>query len=193
MKQLTKIIGEAVLISPLIFISIFLNLWTECLLIVILLFIYKSFYPLQYHSNKNIICIIISYTAVSLGLLISYIFNKEYILLILIYNIIAYTSAKLGALQRKAQKYELIEQPYKDLVKYYNDLNKTFNANACTETELINRCKELNFSEENTKLAILFFIKKLKHREIASMYCIEEDSVTKAKYRMKKLLNKVEN
>lgn len=193
MKQLTKIIGEAVLISPLIVISIFLNLWTECLLIVILLFIYKSFYPLQYHSNKNIICIIISYTAVSLGLLISYIFNKEYILLILIYNIIAYTSAKLGALQRKAQKYELIEQPYKDLVKYYNDLNKTFNANSCTETELINRCKELNFSEENTKLAILFFIKKLKHREIANMYCIEEDSVTKAKYRMKKLLNKVEN
>lgn len=52
-KKINKIIGEAVLISPLLVMSIFLDLWSECALIIILLFIYKSRYPLQYHALKE--------------------------------------------------------------------------------------------------------------------------------------------
>ena len=131
-------------------------------------------FELQYHSKATSICLLITTFVIFFGIILCIPISLS-----LLSSIpIAFLVCLIGYLvQYKIEK----EKP------------KTFNANACTETELINRCRELNFSEENTKLAVLFFIKKLKHREIASMYCIEEDSVTKAKYRMKKLLNKVEN
>lgn len=131
-------------------------------------------FELQYHSNATSICLLITTFVIFFGIILCIPISLS-----LLSSIpIAFLVCLIGYLvQYKIEK----EKP------------KIFNANYCTETELINRCKELNFSEENTKLAVLFFIKKLKHREIASMYCIEEDSVTKAKYRMKKLLNKVEN
>lgn len=131
-------------------------------------------FELQYHSKSTSICLLITTFVIFFGLILCIPISLS-----LLSSIpIAFLICVIGYLvQYKIEK----EKP------------KVFNVNSCTETELINRCRELNFSEENTKLAILFFIKKLKHREIASMYCIEEDSVTKAKYRMKKLLNKVEN
>lgn len=65
-----------------------------------------------------------------------------------------------------------------------------FNTDDCTETELIKRCRELHFSEENTNLAIEFFIKKTKHSVLADRLYIEEKSITTRKKRMKALLNK---
>lgn len=103
-------------------------------------------------------------------------------------------SARVGSMQRKAKKYELIAEPYTELVAFYNEAvaKKPFSTDTCTEAELIDRCRELGFSDDNTRLAVLFFIKKLKHSEIAAMYSIEEDSAIKSKYRMKKLLNKAD-
>ena len=195
MKKLNKIIGEAVLISPLFALSFLFDLWSECLLMIVALFFYKSLYPQQYHADRNIVCILLSYLTISIGIIIAYVFRKQYILIILLYNIIAFISARVGYMQIQSKKYDIIAEPYKELVIFYKKSieKKPFNTNSCTETELIDRCKELNFSEYNTKLAVLFFIKKLKHRDIADMLSIEEDSVTKSKYRMKKLLNKVDN
>ena len=57
------------------------------------------------------------------------------------------------------------------------------------EKQLIKRCKELNFSEDNINLAIDFFIKRKKHTQIAHELCIETKSVTMRKLRMKQKLN----
>lgn len=64
-----------------------------------------------------------------------------------------------------------------------------FSTDTCTEEELIERCKELKFSEENTKLAIEFFIKKTKQSIIADELCINEKSVQMRKQRLKQKLN----
>ena len=101
MRKLNKIIGEAVLISPLFIVSIFFDLWSECALIIVLLFFYKSLYPLQYHADKNIVCIALSYCTVIIGLVIAYVFRKQYALIILLFNAVAFMSARVGSMQRK--------------------------------------------------------------------------------------------
>lgn len=196
MKQLYKIIGEAILVSPLFVISIFLDLWSECIVIIALLFIYKSFYSLQYHAETNKLCIVISYLTVISGLIIAYVFKKEYILIVILDNMVAYAGARIGIMQRKAKQYELIAEPYAELVEFYNTVKakeksqkEHFNVDEATEEELIARCKELHFSEKNIELAIEFFIKKTKHEIIANKLRSYEKSVTMRKARMKKKLN----
>lgn len=66
-----------------------------------------------------------------------------------------------------------------------------FSTDTCTEEELIERCKELRFSEENTKLAVEFFIKKTKQSIIADKLCINEKSVQMRKQRLKQKLNTI--
>ena len=186
-KKLNKAIGEAVLISPLFIISIFIDLWSECALIIALLFLYKSAYPVQYHSQKNIVCVGISYGAVIIGLIIAYVFKREYIIIILSYNIVAYASARIGYLQRKAEKYELIAEPYSELVKFYNSVT-AFNPETATEAELVERCRRCGLSAENTALAVEFFIKKTPHKILADRYSWQIGTAAIKKQRMKKLL-----
>lgn len=67
---------------------------------------------------------------------------------------------------------------------------RNFCTDNCTEQELLERCKEIGLSEENTKLAIEFFIKKTKQSEIAKALCVEEHAVSTRKLRLKQKLNK---
>lgn len=76
---------------------------------------------------------------------------------------------------------------YQDLKEIYN---KPFNVDTCTEIELLTRCRELGFSQENTQLAIELFINKLSRKAISEKYFIEIESVKKKKHRMKQKLNK---
>lgn len=67
---------------------------------------------------------------------------------------------------------------------------KNFCTDNCTEAELLERCREIKLSEENTKLAVEFFIKKTKQSEIAKNLCVEEHAVSTRKLRLKQKLNK---
>lgn len=69
---------------------------------------------------------------------------------------------------------------------------KPFNVNTCTEAELLERCQELRLSQENTELAIDFFIRKIKQSVIADKLCVDEKSVTMRKQRLKQKLNSKE-
>ena len=66
---------------------------------------------------------------------------------------------------------------------------KPFNVDTCTEAELLERCRELRFSQENTDLAIEFFIKKTKQSVLADKLCIDEMSIARRKLRLKHKLN----
>ena len=66
----------------------------------------------------------------------------------------------------------------------------SFNVDTCTEQQLLDRCKELNFSELNTWLAVEFFIKKTKHSIIADKLVVQEKTITTRKKRMRPKLNK---
>ena len=69
------------------------------------------------------------------------------------------------------------------------EFDNSFDVDFCTKEELINRCAELNFSKENTELAIKFFIEKTKQSLIADELCIDEKSVQERKRRLKQKLN----
>ena len=78
-----------------------------------------------------------------------------------------------------------------DKMKDRLETKKGFSTAHCTEEELIARCKELNFTEENTLLAIEFFIKKTKQSELANKMCVEEHAISTRKLRLKKKLNNI--
>lgn len=80
---------------------------------------------------------------------------------------------------------------YKDYEDVKKQLNKPFSVDSCTFTELLTRCREIGLSEENTELAVEFFIKKTKQKEIADRLFIEEKSVQMRKQRLKEKLNKI--
>lgn len=69
---------------------------------------------------------------------------------------------------------------------------KPFSVDSCTESELVERCKELRLSEENTNLAIEFFIKKTKQSILADRLCVDEKSIQAKKRRLKEKLNKLQ-
>ena len=191
MHKFTEIIGEVVLLIPLFIISAFIDLWAELIIITVLLFLYKPLYKVGYHADKSYVCIIISYSTIAICLIISYVFKGEYFILIMLCNAIAFVNACIGKMQVTAKKYEVIKEPYAELVAFYNESiqEKQFNVDTCTKDELIARCQELHFSAENTELAVLFFIDKVKHSVIADKLCVDEKSVTTRKKRMKIKLN----
>lgn len=161
------------IIATLFAYSHFVHKALEFILILSPYLITKGLYPYQYHANSTKLCFITS--IVIFALLITIIIPTEYPITIATYVglSVAYISCLIGRLQYRAN--------YKP---------KPFNTDTCSEDELLLRCKELHFSEENCNLAVEFFIKKTKHSVIANQLCIEEKSVTTRKKRMKLLLNK---
>ena len=85
---------------------------------------------------------------------------------------------------------DYIAYKYQDYIDLHEIVNRPFNVEHCTEADLISRCREVNLSEENTKLAVEFFIKKTKQSQIADMLFIDEKSVQAKKRRLRKILNK---
>lgn len=130
-----------------------------------------------YHSNSFWLCILISIIVFVVAIIFMPSKHISLLTCIIFGLIIDYVAYK-----------------YKD----YNDFKKSikeftepklFSVDTCSETELLNRCRELRLSEENTNLAIEFFIKKTKHSIIADNLCIDEFSVKKRKHRLKQKLN----
>ena len=130
-----------------------------------------------YHSDSFWACIIISIIVFFIAIL--FVPDKNISLLAcivfgLIIDFIAYKHKDYA--DKRAELIEL-KKP------------KPFSVDTCTENELIERCKELRFSEENTNLAIEFFIKKTKQSLIAERLCLDEKYVKLKKHRLKQKLN----
>lgn len=85
---------------------------------------------------------------------------------------------------------DYIAYKYKDYDYIRSQLNKPFSVDTCSIGELLTRCREIGLSEENTNLAVEFFIKRTKQSVIADRLCITEEAVHKRKLRLRKKLNK---
>lgn len=86
--------------------------------------------------------------------------------------------------EKKKYDYVELETFYENAIK-----PKPFNVDTCTEAELLERCSELRLSQENTKLAVEFFIRKTKQSILADRLCIDEHSIAERKRRLKHKLN----
>lgn len=144
----------------------------------------KGFYRRQWHATSLKQCLLLS--TIIFAFLTTIAMPKQYSLTtaVIIGLSAAYASYHAGEIQFKLKDYAYIEPRYTAM-----STPKPFSTNTCTESELIERCKKLHFSAENTALAVEFFIEKTKQSIIAEQLCIDEKSVTIRKKRMKKKLN----
>lgn len=163
----------------------------EFLLIFFPYFLTKGLYSRQFHSRSLKECFSLSLIVFALALMACVPIWASIMFSIVLGLAIAFVSYKIGVIQFKLKDYEYIEPRYNDLVAFYENATKSkpFDINTCTESELRERCAELRFSQDNTELAVEFFIKKTKHRIIADKLCIDEKSVTRRKMRLREKLN----
>ena len=150
---------------------------------------------MQWHSDSMKQCLLLSLGIFAIGVSITLKKSQSIVFSLLIGLIMAYISCKAGIIKFKLEDYAFIEPKYNQLVEWYKEFTKPkiFNTETCTLDELIARCNELHLSQENTTLAIEFFIKKTKQSVIADMLCIEEVSVARKKLRLKQKLNRITN
>lgn len=155
------------------------NKYIETVALFISFVLLRNTFGKTYHSNSFWLCILISIIVFVIAIL--FIPNKNISLLTcilfgLIIDFIAY-------------KYKDYKDKKIELLEYSKP--KLFSVDTCTESELLERCKEIHLSEENTNLAIEFFIKKTKQSIIADRLCIDEQSVKNRKSRLKEKLNRL--
>lgn len=130
-----------------------------------------------YHSNSFWACIAISIIIFVIAILFMPNKNTSLLACIVFGLMIDFIAYKYKDYEDKIAELTELKKP------------KPFSVDTCTEDELVERCKALRFSEENTNLAVEFFIKKTKQRLIADKLCLDEKYVKLKKHRLKQKLN----
>jgi hypothetical protein len=183
MKNKIKNTILAVVVSIIaIFIPSFLfNKWIEGIVFFFCHWFIREQFPKQYHHIVPAMCRLITSIVFFFGVS----FVLPFALSLVSAIPINYFIGWVGFTKKQADYYELKYFRLKEKLEQ----KREFNTETCTETELIERCKELRLSEENTRLAIEFFIKKTKQSEIADKLCVDEHAIRTRKLRLKKKLN----
>lgn len=175
---LTIIVSILALLIP----AILLNKWIEAVMFFICHWLIREQFPKQYHHILPSVCRLITGIVLFFGVCSVLPFTISLFFAIPINYLIGW----VGFTKKQADTYEVKYMRLKQKLEQ----NKEFNTDTCTEEQLIARCKELHFSEENTRLAVEFFIKKTKQSVLADELCINEKSVQVRKKRLKEKLNK---
>ena len=180
-------------VNTAIFIAVFsfaflLGKYLESLIVLISYFLLRYRFDKTFHHKNMWICVALSILmcwimiAISLPIQVSILSG---IVVALVDGYILY----------KVKDYYDIKEGYHNAVLELEEINKPkpFNVDTCTKEALLARCEELKFPVENTELAVMFFIDKIKQSEIADKLCVEEKSITTRKKRMKAKLNTNQN
>lgn len=173
-----RICAFLTVLAVLIGYSLHLGRSIEFLLIFLPYFVSKGWYQKQYHSKSLKKCCIISIMVFAFAVTMVVPRKISINCSTAIGTSIAYASYKAADVNERLDKLDKLTE------------QTPFSVDSCTEKELLDRCAELKLSEENTNLAVHFFIKKTKQSVIADELCIEEHSVAVRKRRLKKKLNK---
>lgn len=163
----------------------------EFVLIFLPYFCTKGLYARQFHARSLKECFALSLIVFGFATISCITHETSLMYAVLVGLAIAFISCKIGNVQLKLKDYEYIEPRYNWLLRFYTEATeeRPFDVENCTEEELKDRCKALHLSDENTELAIEFFVRKTKHKIIAERLCIDEKSVTTRKKRLKAKLN----
>lgn len=179
-----RITGFFIILGLLFGYSILIGKPIEFILIFIPYFVTKGFYARQWHASSLKQCLLLSLGIFAFVTTIALPKDYSISVAVLFGLLAAYISYRAGVVQFKLRDYAYIEPRYNALIA-----PRQFNTDTATEAELITRCRELHFSEENTELAVEFFIRKTPHKVLADRLFVEEKSITTRKRRMKAKLN----
>lgn len=184
MKTKTKntILAVVVLITAIIVPSWIFNKWVEGIVFFICHCLIRQQFRKQYHHIIPAMCRMITGVVFFFG--VSFVLPLPLSLISAIP--INYLIGWVGFTKKQADDFEVKYNRLKEKL----EKKKEFNVDTCTEAELIERCRELRFSAENTELCIDLFIRKIKQSDIADKLCIEEKSIQQRKRRFKQKLNK---
>lgn len=175
--RLFQISTYALVFSAIILMAFLTSKYIETAFLFVSFVWLRNTFGKTYHSNSFWACIAISIIIFVIAIL--FMPNKN----ISILSCISF-GLIIGFIAYKYKDYEDKQAELTELKK-----PKPFSVDTCTEDELVERCKALRFSEENTNLAIEFFIKKTKQSLIAERLCIDEKYVKLKKHRLKQKLN----
>lgn len=184
MKTKTKntILATIVSVVAIFVPTLIFGKWVEGVTFLICHTLIRPQYPKEYHHILHSMCRLITS--------IVFFFGVSFVLPLSLSLVSAipfcYFISWVGFTKKQADEYEV---KYTKL-KAQLEKKKEFNVDTCTEAELIERCRELRFSAENTELCIDLFIRKIKQSDIADKLCIEEKSIQQRKRRFKQKLNK---
>lgn len=173
-----RISAFLLVLAVLIGYSLHLGRSIEFLLIFLPYFVSKGWYQKQYHSKSLKKCCLISIAVFAFA--VTMVVPRQFSINCssAVGTSIAYASYKVADINERLDRLDKLTE------------QKPFSVDNCTESELLDRCCELKLSEENTNLAVHFFIKKTKQSVIAEQLCIDEHSVAVRKRRLKVRLNR---
>ena len=159
-----------------------LNKWIESIFFYVCHWMIREQFPKQYHHIIPATCRLITSCVCFFG--VSFVLPLAWSLASAIP--MCYFISWIGFTKKQVDDYEVAYERLKSQIERKSE----FHTDTCTEEELRERCRELRFSEENTRLAVEFFIKKTKQSKIADELCVEEHAVSTRKLRFKQKLNK---
>lgn len=185
MRAKTKNTILAVIVSVIaIFVpAMIFGKWIEAVVFFFCHWFIREQFPKQYHHIVPAMCRLITSVVFFFG--VSFVLPLGFSLFSAIP--INYFIGWVGFTKKQADYYEV---KFERLRKQLEEKSR-FNTDNCTLEQLLERCREIGLSEENTNLAIEFFIKKTKQSEIADKLFINEKSVQMRKQRLKEKLNKI--
>ena len=175
---LAVIVSVAAIFAP----ALIFGKWIEAVVFFFCHWFIREQFPKQYHHVVPSMCRLITSVVFFFG--VSFVLPLSWSLLSAIP--INYFIGWIGFTKRQADYYEVKYCRLKQELERQN----AFSTDNCTEAQLLARCREVGLSEENTMLAVEFFIKKTKQSEIADRLFINEKSVQMRKQRLKEKLNK---
>lgn len=155
------------------------NRWIEGAMFCVAHTVIRNAFDKQFHFNKTAYCLILTcaiiWFAIPLTLSVA---------VSLLSSIpIAFSICFVGYLAQ--DRIDLLKATRKSKLDLKN----------CSRDEIIKICNELGYSKDKQDLAIMFFVDRLKNKQIWEILCdthrnIEWSSVNKAKYRIKQELKK---
>lgn len=171
-----QLLQHVFVIATIVLFAFLLNKEIEAICFCIAHVVIRPKFDKQYHSSHTGICLFITLNIAFFGILLCLPIGTSLLFAVSL----AFCVAWVG----------YIAQDRIDLLK---PNKKIFNTDTCTEDELRKRCADIRLSQENTELAVEFFIRKTKQSIIADRLCIDEKSVTTRKKRLKCRLNMLDD
>ena len=158
-----------------------LNKWVEGIIFFVCHWLIREQFKEQYHHIIPAVCRVITGAVFFFGICFVCPITVSLISAIPINYLIGW----VGFTKKQADTYEVKYNALREQL----EADSKFNIETCTTEELIERCRELKFTEENIDFAIEFFIKKTSRKVLAEKHYISEDAVKQKKRRMRKILN----
>ena len=181
-KRKNLILAVAVSVIAIFIPSFLFNKWIEGIVFFVCHWFVREQFSKQYHHIIPSMCRLI--TAITFFFGVSFILPITLSLLSAIP--INYFIAWIGFTKNQADTFEVKYEKLKSQL----EKDKQFDADNCTRDELIERCRNLKLSANDTDLAVKLFMREKKQIEIAKELCVEERSIQQKKRRLRQKLNK---